>query len=247
MGLGLKPSEASEGGGLLSDEDVTIVKVAAEDYDFGGKYQGTAVAFTFKKKSDGEEVTEHLSAGKGLLPSEDGSMLVPGTSSQLNQQCNFMMFVNSLVEAGFPEDKIEEDLRVFQGTECHVVRVKDKRKINRQPKEGGYEPEVFVVDSIAKLPWDAKGGSKGGGAAAAGSGANDDLIEEAKQLVFTAVLDAGGEIDKKRLSPAVFKAMKEAGTEMKRRNAITVLLTKDEFLKGSDMWEYDGKKLSMPT
>src|SRR3990167_6088446 len=136
---GLKPSEFVEGGGVVSDVDVGLKEVAFVLWDYNGRAPVRNPAIMAKMVEDeGTEHVQYWSAGqsKDWMPSEDGKKLVAvGSGSGLNSGSNAGILLTSIVNAGFPEDKIGDDITVFQGMRCHVIRVPaPKRGIVKEPR-----------------------------------------------------------------------------------------------------------------
>ncbi len=254
-GIGLGPSGFVEGAGLLDNVDVKFKKVRFEMFDYGGKSISAVPALKIEmEQEDGSSAEQYFSAGSAAdwSPSKDGTKLVSvGNARGINKGCNMAILINSIIEAGFPEDKITDDCTVFEGMEVHVIRVKapERKGIVKQPRADGkeYEQTNLVVDAIHKLPWETKkGGSKGTSKASTGASNEESEGEESFEdkmfgIVLGVLSDAGDKpIDKKALSQKVFVAMKGDAD----RNKGAQMAFNDEFLS-SGPWDFDGEKVKL--
>lgn len=241
----LRPDDYAEGGGLLDNEDVVWDEVRFVIWDYDGRGPSTpALKVSMTVTDSGDSVDQYYSAGKlqDWEPSEDGTELVSvGKASGINRNSNVAILINSMIEAGFPADKIGDDCSVMDGLECHMVRqdAPERKGLVSTPREDGksYKPTVLVVDSITKLPWDKKG--KGGGKkkAAEVEAGGDDLDEKLTDVVIEILADESKAIAIKQLAAKVHKAMKgddDRSAAMKR--------VMDEDFLGEGPWEYDAKK-----
>jgi len=267
-GISLKPSEMAHGGGLVDDVDVTIKESKFVAWDYQGKQDPVlALGITFTD-DDGTEYDAYFSAGnlKDFVPSKDGKQILPvGTKTALNDGSNFAFFLTSAINAGFPEDQIENDITILTNMYCHVKRVpQPKRSGIADTNTSGREKTILTVEKIHALPWDNKGkkvagkpasgapkvGGKPAVAAASGkaNGAaaetttTGEIAEAAQMAVMEAVSDAGGSIAKAKLSQALFKQL----AKDPNRNTIVALAFKDDFLLADGQpWQYDGTNVSM--
>jgi len=265
-GISLKPSDAVAGGGLIDDVDVTIESCRAALWDYNGQIPSPVVALAVTMiGAEGAKAIQYYSAGdpKHFVPSQDGRKFVPvGSATGLNENTNAMMFLVSLVNAGFPEDKIGDDLGVFDGTMAHVNRVPQPAR----PGLGGGvtgkvgKPTVLVVSKIHKLPWEnaanlAKGQAKtktaktasapvavaeqASGPAANGQG---DLTGKATEGLLAILAEKGGSITKAQIAQAAFKYFQKDAD----RNQLVQMVYKDEFLGGEGTpWSFDGTTVTM--
>src|ERR1039458_2913544 len=175
MGLSLRPSSFSQGGGLIDDVDVEISRARFVEYDFEGKIEGGAASLCLLlqlKDADGTEHAQYYSAGNltYFVPSEDpknqdlnGITIVKvGDKDNLNGGTNCAIMLNSLVQAGFPEDKLDAgDVRVLEGLNGHVNRVPQPKRTGLAKREGQRDPMVLIFTKIISLPGEAKGKSTG--------------------------------------------------------------------------------------
>ena len=108
-------------------------------------------------QGDDQAHEQYYSAGdpSKFAPSPDGKALtsLTGSATGLNASTNALAFLTSLVNAGFPEDKIGNDVSIFDGTVVHVNQV-------AQPKRAGLKDQkrgktYLLVTKIVRLPWEA--------------------------------------------------------------------------------------------
>ena len=217
--LSLKPSEMSTGGGLWGDLDAVITSVKFELNTFDGKVpQGVTVLALEVIDDAGEAHDQMLSCGKGVMPSADGKGLEEG--GKFNSGSNAGLFLTSMVNAGFPEPKIGDDITVLVGGKFHFERTAAPKRsgVTKAPRADGkvYEDTILIVTKVLTLPWDAKGKPKGAGKAMGKSlaapvakgkavvAAGDDVAEEAQGAVIQA-LAMESDVTMQKLAANVFK------------------------------------------
>ena len=235
---GLKPSEMVEGGGLISDVDVTFAEVRFEMWDYNGTVPvaNPAIKAKLVEVEGGAEFIQYWSAGqsKDWMASEDGKRLVSvGSGAGLNSGSNAGILITSIVNAGFPEDKIGDDISVFDGMKAHVIRqAAPKRNIQKAPRADGrvYEDTVLVVSKVLQLPWEKKGGAASGTTTTSG-----DISEKVTGIVLEVLGANNGTLPKQQLVTKVFQHAKSDSD----RNKIVQMVHKDEFLKAGP-WSYEG-------
>lgn len=237
MGLiSLKPSEAVQGG-LIDDAIVEVVESRFKMWDYNGSIPDPTPAIYWKmKKDDGDEVEQYWSVGspKDFVPSEDGKNLVAVSSATaIKKGSNGYIMLERVVSAGFPEDKIVNDISVFEGTMGHVSQIPaperkglPKRESSR-PDGREFPKTVLVMDRIDKFPWEAakpKGAPATKQSAAATPGpkqsspgsaststpaavvADDEVRSEASMAVMGVIAEKGP-TPRANLPGAVFKAL----------------------------------------
>jgi hypothetical protein len=175
----LSPENQQEGTGLLSDVDVKFAEVRVVTWDYNGKVPSLVPALKVTMElEDGQMQDQYYSLGKATdwQPNEDGTQIVAvGKATGIANNSNSALLINSMVNAGFPENKITNDVRCFEGITAHVARVPAPKRggAPKPPREDGkvYEDTVLVVETIISFPWDKKAASTAGkpktGAAAA--------------------------------------------------------------------------------
>jgi len=226
-GASLKPSDAMEGGGLLDNVDVTWEEVRFQDWDYNGT-QPKAPALKITMRLEDEDMAEqYFSCGK--IAADDYKIAGEGTrldkkgknARPLSKSSNFIILMQSLVSADFPEDKIGTDCTIFEGLECHMVRIKAPERKGLAPKaprvDGRvFDPTNFVVDKILKFPWEKKEAAKE-------KGKTDDAIAQKTIEAVIAVLKANPKgLDPKKLAGQVFNKTKNM--------PVAQLAAKEDFL-----------------
>ena len=237
-GASLKPSEAVEGGGLLDNVDVAWEEVRFEMWDYNGTLPPSPALKVIMRLPDDDLATQYFSCGsaEAWIPSKDGTKLVPlGGAKGLSKSSNFMILMNSLIEADFPEDKIGDDCMVFEGLECHMVRIPAPKRVGLAPAKARTDGKTFektnlVVDAIHKLPWEKKG--KGG--TKKDEDAEDKVAEKVTAAILE-ILEANPKgLQKQKLAGQVFTKLKGDPDAM----AAAQLANKDEFLKEGP-WSFE--------
>ena len=231
-GTSLRPSDAVEGGGLLDNVDVTWEEVRFEMWDYNGTQQPSPALKVGMKLEDGDKADQFFSCGKAedWAPSKDGTKLVPiGGARGLNKSSNFMILLDSLIKAGFPEDKIGDECTVLEGLECHMVRVPAPKRPGLAPAKARadgrtYERTNFVVDVIHKLPWDKKGSGKG----KTDEVADDALAEKTANTIIEILKSNKKGLTKQKMAGQVFNALK--ADKSVDGMAAAQLTNKDDFL-----------------
>lgn len=166
MGVSIKPSQFVEGGAVPVDRNLLWKECRFANFDYTKK-DGTVVASTVSAKivyqdDEGTEYTQHYSAGDParFQPSKDGRTLEALTSSEnLSKSSNYYILMNALINAGFPENKLGEDISVLDGLRTHNIGIPEPKRsgLVREAVEGARERVISVPDSIIQLPWEGKG------------------------------------------------------------------------------------------
>src|SRR2546428_11523323 len=235
----LRPSDFTTGG-LIDDVDVTVTEARFVMWDYAGQVRDAvpALAVTMETGGEGTPITEtytqYYSAGdsRNLMPSSDGKALeVVGGSGGLKSSSNAGNFLVSLVNAGFPEERLlDGDISVMDGLEAHVHRIPqpERKGLVKTPKQGDREATILVVSKIHRFPWE-KAKAKAAGAsvskmppskgpataaeahaAAAAHGApqgNEAQVEKARTVVLGILTQLGGSVLKNRLTAEEFKRL----------------------------------------
>jgi hypothetical protein len=170
--VSMAPRDFQVGGGGINDIDANITDVQACTFDWGGQAPANTPALCVEFTDDnGGEHPEYFSLGKGedWEPSEDGrGFIAKSGKTSIIQNTNLGMFLESLVENGFPEETLAGgDLKCIIGTRVHVIRkTLERQGLIRTGKNAAKVPTVLVVDKVYSLP--GAGGSGGVGRAGAG-------------------------------------------------------------------------------
>lgn len=264
-GVSLNPAAFVAGGGLLDNADVIIKSARFAPWDYNGAIQTPvlAAAITYQNREDDSVTIQYYSAGdmKNFVPSEDGRQAIPvGKAEGLNESSNFYAFLTSLVNSGFPVDKITNDISVFDGLECHVDRVPQPKRKGMAAAADNSNKTILIVSKITKYPWDSAASSapaaapkavgkvtpatptanQGQGSGAVGAGS--PVEAKADETVMGILMAKGGECAKPVLAQEVFKVLAKDPD----RNTIVQMAYKDEYLGAPGKpWAFDGTTVKL--
>ena len=254
----LNPDQFSEGGGLIDDVDVTLVKARFVAFDYNGKSaDGDVPCLKVDIQTEDDEIEQYYSMGKLVdwLPSDDGKQLLSvGSATAIRLTSNGGIFLRTLVDAGFPADKLGEDISVLDGLEAHMMQIPEptrsgiKKTKEQEEKEKKFGPKtILTVTAINKLPWEkAKTKKKPGKAAKtakpkttkktkkeeADTGSGD--VESKVAEFILGLLAEEGAAAKKDLPAKIFADFKEDPD----KSAMVKLAFDDEFLEAGP-WAYE--------
>ena len=224
--VSLRPSDAVEGGAVPADKTLVIVGSRFALWDYMGKAKTTTAAKIDFKEDDGTEHTHYYSVGdpERFAPSEDGKTLVAvGTAAALSKSSNFVLFMTALVNAGFPENKVGEDISSLEGLKAYYIGQKPPTRsglAQNAPVEGQkvYEKVILVPSVIIKLPWekaDRKNVPAAGKALpkaeaettteSSEESSEDDVTTAAVEFIGKVVKAEGGSTTRQKVAQAVFK------------------------------------------
>lgn len=264
MGRSLNPTTFKAGGGLFDDVDATIKKVrysadAPEGYT---AQNGNPIFANLTILIDGaeDEVTQSISlggkSGDNFTVINDGEGLEPqNDDAGISDKSKWAMLIASLVNEGFPGDRLEsEDFTPvpMEGCRVHFNRVPtgfsatfgQKRK-GKDGKE--YEDTALVVTKLHSLPEEAtatgkkaagKATATKGGAAAQKKAAESDLEDQARTALIDILAAKDAPIKRQDITLLANKAlMKDTN-----RTALVKLMFSEEFLSSADGVTYDKRK-----
>jgi hypothetical protein len=214
---------------------------------------------------------QYYSAGdpKRLTPIEEGKGVVGVESSPngLTSSTNAVAFITSLINAGFPEDKITNDVSVFDGMTVHVNQV-------AQPKRPGLKDQkenktYLLVTKIVRMPGEAAPVKPAKGAPVQkaatgprpvpanagptptpspapvpGAEPSADVVAKARATVLEILAQKGGAIPKQKLPTEAFRALSNDPD----RNTIVTLVFQDAFLAqavAEGAFGYDGTNVTL--
>lgn len=267
--VSLNPDSATHGG-LIDDIDVEITDAQTALYDYGGQSDSGEVPVLAVEFTDvnGKAEIQYYSLGKAedWAPTEDGSGFVAlSGKTGFNDSTNIMRFFKSLVEQGFPSDKLDEgDVKVLIGLKAHVNQtVVERTGLVRTGKNAARPPQVLLVTKIHHLPG-AKGtapvkaaagtkaaGGKANGAAAAATttaSAGDDIDAKVTEVLQAALME-NSPIAKKDIGKLVFQALTAEKLPTAQVNKHVMRSGAADFLKSLAEIGigFDGKELSLVT
>lgn len=160
-GVSLKPSQAQAGGGgLFDDLDAWIIRCYFRLWDYNGAISTPVLGLSVVYKrldEEGGEFEQTYSGGdtKFNVPSPDGKRAIPVDKERtgLTEGTNALQYLVSIVNCGFPEHLIGDDVSVFEGIQVHVNRVPQQKRPGIAPKPvvAGAAPkkdDILVVTKI---------------------------------------------------------------------------------------------------
>jgi hypothetical protein len=145
-------------GGLIDDIDIEITDAATTMFDYGGNSLPTPALALELTDVNGTQHVQYYSVGKpeDWTPEESGEgfVAVSGKTS-INNSTNLGKFLTSLVNAGFPADRLDDgNLKVMIGVKAHVLQeVQEQRKgLIRTGKNADRPQTLLLVSKIISLP-----------------------------------------------------------------------------------------------
>jgi hypothetical protein len=236
--VSLRPSDAVAGGGPVQEGIYEITDAKFTTNDYNGTVQTPVPALAIEYKNvEGVLYVQYYSAGdaRNFAPSTDGKRLRRvGSAAALNNATNCYQFLASVVNAGYPEDQLSDDISFLIGMHVEVMHEPTaERTIRGTVKQKGIIPVIkrFLEDPAKKTPG-KKAAAKGNGAAATTTAAGDDsaLQQKAIQALIGALREAPNQsLDKKSLPQKTFGKF---GATDPDRSAALQLLLRDDFLSG---------------
>ena len=217
MGVSIRPSEFVEGGAVPVDRNLLWKECRFANFDYTKK-DGTVVASTVSAKilyqdDEGTEYTQHYSAGdpNRFQPSADGKTLEALTeSANLSKSSNYYILMNALINAGFPENKLGEDISVLDGLYTHNIGLPEPKRsgLVREAVEGARERVISVPDTIITLPWEGKAAGKAAPAKKAATPATEEDAGDAEADALTMVTEMLADADKVTRQQVATKAIR---------------------------------------
>ncbi len=181
--------------------------------------------------------------------SEDGTKMYPvGDRKAFAKDQDFSLLITSLLEAGYPKDKLDTDISVFDGMKVHMVRQDAPERKGKKKGDDEKKRTVPVVDKILEMPGEGK---KGSASASKGKGKVDDaappsdIDEMAQENALEILGDNPKGMSVVGLIGKVFTKLKKEKVDQKKINAVTALFRNKEFL-GNGPWEVAGDKIKLP-
>ena len=259
--VSFNPENFVEGGGLIGDVDATITSAKFEMFDYGGAVPGGAPSLTVVCESELGDFTERYSVGSkdDWMPSDSGKQLLAlGGKKGLSASSKFALFIKHLVDAGFPGDKLGNDISVLDGLQAHFVRIPEperpgvKKSAKQTEREAKYgPPTMLIVSAILSLPGEKKkpaGAPKASGKKAAkdapapAAPETGDLDSKVEDAILNIIAAEGGSI-KQNVVPAKLMGALKGDPDMP---AAIRKLAEAGFLTGDARpWKAEGGVLSL--
>jgi len=247
MRVSIRPSEFVEGGAVPVDRNLLWKECRFNLFDYTKK-DGTVVATTVAAKikfvdDDGAEYEQQYSAGdpNRFAPSADGKTLEALTESvNLSRSSNYYILMNALINAGFPENKLGEDISVLDGLYTHNIGLPEPKRsgLVRVTAEGARERVISVPDSIIKLPWENKGKGVAKAKVTAAPAEEDagDAEADALAMVTEMLVDAD-EVTRQQVATKAIRSKKQPVAKLVFSPKFAEVLTGAGFL-------LDGEKIT---
>lgn len=245
----IRPDHASEGGGLIDDFDGTISDMRFVMTDYDGAMADPVPVCQVTFDVDGEESVQLYSVGGqgDFAPDDTGRGLRKLKSkATLTKTCKYILFADSLVQAGFPVNRLDRnDCSSIIGTCGHFLRKAVEYKGLKRKKDDR-DSTVLLCTKVITLPGEAaaKGKGKGKGAANPTPASNDALAEAVAGIVMGVIAGGGGEVSKKDLITALFKNAELNAMGDDKKVALK-LAADDTWLASRAEWKLDSGILSL--
>lgn len=264
----MRPSAFKKGGGFLDNVDVEL-----KDYQWTDEFNGEPFKAGKIKDRNGKQIdkphslnlfltvrvdgaeedttTTLKAAGEfdNFVVSDDGYELTAADEGECNIGAKSATgkFLQSLVEAGFPDTNFSDDpnvidLRPMLNTKVRLVQRTDAERTKEFGKKKGkdgkeYDRKDLVVDSVLELP-ESKS-SKSGSTKSKGKAVEADDDDDVEQIAVDTLKkilsnEKGESIAKNKLSVKVLTAL----GKHPQREAVRKLLGSDEFLSGAEGISY---------
>jgi hypothetical protein len=242
MGLSLKPSEMVEGGVVPVDQNLTIKEARFTLFDYTKK-DGTVVATTVAVRikttnDDGQEFEQQYSVGDpakfspstdGKNPAKEGKFIIAiGAQEALSKSSNFYILQNNLVNAGFPENKLGDDISVLEGLYAYWIGVPEPKRAGLTrvvaAGEAVRERVISVPSQIHKLPWEKSKGKAAAavkGKAPTAAAPDESILKAALEFVGKQIeASDDGTVTRQDLAGSVFRELAKSPN----RDAIATLI-----------------------
>lgn len=216
--ISLRPSEMVEGGAVPVDQNLTIKEARFCLYDYNGKAPMTTAGRLNLVNDEGVEYTQYYSVGdpERFKPSDDGKRLVAvGAAQAVSKSSNFFILANEAVNAGFPENKIGDDITAFEGLYAFWIGLPEPKRsgLVKAPVVEGQtvrEKVVLVPSKIHKLPWEKKAAGAKATAGKPPVGMKEeeepgDVTADAVEFIGKVVADGGGSATRQEVAVRAFK------------------------------------------
>ncbi len=219
--VSIRPSDFVEGGAVPVDRNLLWKECRFANFDYVNK-AGATVASTLAARityqdDDGAEFIQHYSAADParFQPSKDGKTLVAvGTAQAISKSSNFYLLMNALVNSGFPENRLSEDISVLDGLYAYHIGIPAPKRSGLQSAaaEGDRERILSVPSQVLRLPGEVKGAkapAKGKAAPVAAEEAEEDASAETLAIV-AALVEKGGKVTRQNVATQAIRSKKPA-------------------------------------
>ncbi len=252
----LKPSDHTEGGGLLEDVNGVIKEAMFAMNTYNGKVSPGAPSILLEIDVEGDVFSQYWSVGshEAWMPTDDGTGLKAiGKETALRTNSNAGILLKSLVDSGFPEDDLGDGIAALVGLQAHFIRVPAPKRpgLKQSDKNKDREPTLLVVSEVLSLPGEKKkpkGAPKTKTVAKPKAKPKEkekvedtgDVNEKATEIIM-GILAEDGPLKVGQVPAKILAAVK--GTDVKGNDIIKAAFAKGFFDAGP--WEYEGDTLSI--
>lgn len=267
MSISLNPQDHVEGTSLLDDVDVLFTEPEFTMFDYGGKRAEPAPALKIvmlpldEEGNAGEAVDQYFSVGNASdwMPSDDGREIIAiGKATALNTNSNISLFLQSMLNSGFPAEKMGSDCSFLDGIKAHVNRVPapERPGLKKDASSSDRARTVLIVTAILEIPGEKAAGKKAPAKAAgkapakpaaaakkpAAATEGEGVDDKAVETMLSILADEPSGIAKSKIPGKVFKLLKDDPD----RNDVLKLLSSDEFLNSREEFALEGGIVSFP-
>lgn len=251
--IGFTRDELNTSTGFLDDVDVKFTECKFLVTDYGGKAPRSVVFQTTFIDLETENPYDQMFKVSGgpedwdLEPTGDDELvpLTPKAEKGVHVTCKFGQLVESLLNAGIPDQFMDGVASSWDDMEAHVIRIENKNAMKDKATGQKRKDEVLIVDKILRfpdgsVPGDAtpatkKTTKKAAPAVEKEAESEGDESDDAAEKFVQAVLKEKGEVAKKDLPKLAFSMIKDED----ERNAVLELVFSDEYLKDKARpWNY---------
>lgn len=250
--VSFNPDDAS---GLIDNVRATIADVKVDYFtaNSGEKFVNVDVTY----KATDRDFTEHYMLGRGdeWAPNAAKTGAIPlREGGRIWNKSDVFKLIKSLVDAGFPKNRVGTDLSVFKGTDVHLSRVVQEGATYKNKEGKEVTRTTLLVTRIYGLPGEKAGGkaavaSKTAAAPAASATPDTSQDDYAMDVLVRALSDpkAGGSLPLAQIPQAAFILItrdKKAAV----RQVVQARLQDEAFLAGlveQGLIAFDGKTVTL--
>jgi len=221
--ISIRPSDMVDSGGAPVDRNMAIASAKFVIFQYtkkdgspalkpDGTPAKTTAAQLMLVDDDGNENEQNYSAGdpERFVPSQDGKTLVSVSGAEsISKSCNFHILMNALVNAGYPENKLDADISTLDGLYAFWIGVPEPKRpgLVRTAEQEARTRVIPVPSIIHKLPWEkAKAGAKVPTAGAPEAGG--DVLAQTIEFVGK-VVEESGSVSRQDLAARIFTDLRK--------------------------------------
>lgn len=251
--VSLKPSDAVAGGAMVPEGEHDIAQARFTSWDYNGTVVPPVPALCIEYRDGAQSYQQYYSAGdiKSMEPTEDGKRLQTKSPRGLNVSTNCYAYLKSLVDNGFDEAKLANDISVITGARVKIIHEEaPEREIAGKKLAKRMIP---VIGGIIAMPGENKAKAKPKAAPAAtarkangAEAAATDLSEKAADVLIQVLKSKGGSLHMTEVTRGIYAAMPGSDTD---RAGILNLVILESFLTSPGLTDrgviYDRDKTAL--